>query len=305
MIFSQFTFYYFVAILIQLLILFFIRKKDIGTRYLHVLTILFLVSNLIIFNGFFVTRTAIIIEISLRLYYAAFSLLIACFLSHAIEVCDAKKSVLIRQIETGVWLGAFCNAILAIFTDEIVSGHQPRSFTATAIQGEMYWMFRTHIIMAILTAGAVLVREWNHLRDQEKKMHYLFVLIAYLIIIFWILIVTALMQFGIEINFDTTYPFFSTIAICLIVYGDFKYGWLSSAKTVLEKNEIPDIDQLGDIFTQYTEGNLSFNEATDKIDLLLLSHAYNKHNGNMLKTAQAMGLGRSTLYKKVEKHKLR
>lgn len=311
MIFSQFTFYYFAAILLQCLILTFMKKKEIGTRYLYALAILFLVSNIIIFCGFFVPRTTTNIEILLRLFYAALSLLFACFLSHAIEVGKTKENGFARQIENGVWIVAFCTAILSIFTDEILTGYRPMSFTATAIQGDMYWVFRTHLVMALLTAGTVLVRQWMHLRDHTKKMHCLFILIAYVIIIFSVLIVTALMQYGVEVNLDTTFPLFSTLSLSLIVYGDFKYGWVSESKLFQKQHETSDVDQKSDItqleniFTRYTESKLSFNEASEKIDYLLLSHAYNKHDGNMLKTAQAMGLGRSTLYKKVRKHKLR
>jgi len=305
MIFSQFTFYYLAAILIQLLILRFIRKEDIGTRYLHALTIFFLVSNAIIFGGFLITRNVMNIEILVRFYYATSSLSAACLLSHAIEVCNIKRSDFVRKIETGVWLVALCCVILSIFTDEIISGQRPRSFTATAIQGDLYWVFRTQIIMAVITAGVVLVRELSQLRDRARKMHCLFMLIAYLVTIFSVVIITALMHYGIEINFDTTFPFFTTFSLSLIVYGDFKYGWLGSTQPIQKPHKVSDNDQLGDIFTKYTEGKLSFNEATEQIDLLLVNYAYNKHSGNMLKTAQAIGLGRSTLYKKVQKHKLK
>jgi len=76
-------------------------------------------------------------------------------------------------------------------------------------------------------------------------------------------------------------------------------------KNIPESLETSESDQFNDIFTKYSQGKYTFNETMEKVDLLLLMHAYNKHNGNMMKTAKAMGLGRSTLYKKVQKHKLR
>jgi len=305
MTFSQFTFYYIIAISIQVSLYIFMRRRETGTRYLYSLLILQITQNLILFSAFFVPHNNVNVEILLRFFYAASSLTAATLLSYAIEVCTVKTNDFIRQIENGVWIVAFCIAILSVFTDQILVGHLPLSFTATAIKGDIYWAFRTHIIFALLTACITLAREWLYTSDQTRKTHCLLIFTAYFSTTLFAVIITVLMQEGVPINVDTTLPFTTTFATCLIVYADFKYGWRAIEKNIPESLETSESDQFNDIFTKYSQGKYTFNEAMEKVDLLLLMHAYNKHNGNMMKTSKAMGLGRSTLYKKVQKHKLR
>ena len=73
----------------------------------------------------------------------------------------------------------------------------------------------------------------------------------------------------------------------------------------LDQSQLSEGEQLNEIFEKYKSETYSFNVAMEKVDFLLLMHAYQKHKGNMTKTAKAMGLGRSTLYKKVKKYDLK
>ncbi len=305
MILSLFTLYYLIAISVQIFLMVFMRKQGIGTWKLYSIGALFVTSNVIIFCGFFIPRNAMNFEILLRLFYAISSLWAACFLSHAIEVRTTKESDFIIQIENGVWIVGLCNAILAMFTDEFIMGYKPLSFTATAVQGDNFWIFRAHIILAQLTALVVLIKEFSSVNDRAKKTHCLCIIVAYLATILSSLVVTTMIHYGLEINLDTTLPFFTTFTLSLITYGNFKYGWVSRAKPIQKQNEMSEAEQLHDIFIRYKEGAHSFTEATEKFDRLLLSHSYKKYNGNMQQTAKAMGLGRSTLYKKMQKYNLK
>jgi len=304
---TQFYLYLFVAVLIQASLLLFIRKQGIGTQHLYLLTISYILQNAIFLGIHFISyENVIAIEILVRFFYALSFLSIAYFLSHAIEVCTVKPGGLTQQIENGVWIVALCGAILSIVTDEIITGFRYLLFTVTADQGEIFWIRLTHAILAMLTASVILIKEWVDQTDHTKKKHCLCLIIAYASFALFAVIVTMMMRYGVQISFALAFPFFSTFALCLITYGNFRYGWLTTPiNNAPEQLEISEKSQLDNIFTNYTDGKYSFNEASEKIDLLLLMHAYNKHDGNMMKTAEAMGLGRSTLYKKVQKHKLR
>lgn len=308
MMISQFSLYYFVAISLQFLVLALMKKKQMKTRYLYALVSLFIAQNSTLVGMHLTSIGCLDIlnaEILLRLFYATSSFSVACFLSYAIEISVTKRNRFIRQIESGVWTVAICNAILVCFTNEIVNGHEPRSYTFTAIQGNIYWLFKTHAIMGLLTAGVLLVREYRYLRDRFKKTYSLLILVAYLSMIISILVISWMMNYGAKINLDTSFAFFSTFSLGLIVYSNLKYS--GNANLVLEKTprKVSDSDQLLEIFNKYVEGEHSYAQASEKFDFLLLSYAYNKHKGNMVKTATSIGLGRSTLYKKVQKHKLR
>ena len=122
------------------------------------------------------------------------------------------------------------------------------------------------------------------------------------------MIVVALIRTGSEVSLAMTIPFSTSIFLCLVLYAEYKYAWDAvpklATKETPEQLEMSENEQLLDIFAKYTAGKYLFNEATEKFDRLLLTHMYKKNDGNMLRTAKEMGLGRSTLYRKIEKHNL-
>ncbi len=305
---TQLTLYFLTALLIQALLLIFMKKQDIGTRYLYLLGACFVTSNLTLLATTLTDPSnALALELQLRFRYVLLFVYAACFLSYAMQVCNNIDNNIIRQIENGLWIVAFCGAILSIATDEIVTGYRPLQIGITAIPGSSHWVALLHGLMALITSAVILAREWINLDDEDHKKHLLFTLIAYGTHAIVSASVILMLQYGSEINLTITFPLSATLALSLIVYGNFKFGWhtISKSNAVTQQSEVSEEKQLMDIFTTYVNGDCPFNEATEKFELLLLSHAYGKHDGNMMKTAKAMGLGRSTLYKKIQKYKLK
>ena len=303
---SQFTFYYLVAVLVQIILLILVRKERIETPRLSLLIVLFMALNATTLSGLITPLdNEIVLETLLRLFYAVIFLQSATFLSYAIQISMLKTGRITRQIENGVWIAALCGALFSLLTDEIIMGYHSFSIIITAIKGDNYWISVIQGQMAVLTAVAVLVRAWTKLPESTQKKRCLVILISYASHALHSLVIVALMRYGVEINFAITFPFLSTLSTLLIVYGEVKYRYNPVKKPTAEKQEMSDRDKLNNIFTKYEKGEYSFIQAMDKIDLLLLMHAYNKHDGNMMRAAKAMGLGRSTLYKKARRHNLR
>ncbi len=305
---TQLTLYFLTAILIQALLLIFIKKREIGTGYLIFLGASFIGTNLCLLAMALTDQSnAMAVELLLRFSYVFLFFSAACFLSYALQVCDNIKSSFARQIENGLWVVAFCGAILSVVTDEVVAGYRPIPIGVTAIPGNIHWVALLHGLLALITSAMVLIREWISLEDDNHKRQRLFILTAYISHALISAGVVVMLQYGSEVNLTMTYPISTTLALCLIVYGDYNFGWLTLSKssTATPRSELSDKHQLNDIFTSYSNGDYSFNEAAEKIELLLITHAYSKHNGNMMKTAEAMGLGRSTLYRKMQKYKLK
>ncbi len=303
---GQFAFYLSVATLIQIFLLVFIKRQGVGTWFIYLLISIICTQNAMYLVITLLPNTnTILIEILGRFFHAISFISYACFLSHAIEVCDVQQKSYTHKIETLVWMTALCGAILSIVSDEIIMGFRQISFTITAIQGDNFWVRLTLAILSMLTATVVLINEWRNLPDGNKKKHCLLLLYSYTFLAAFTLVVIMAMKYGFETSFAITFPFVTTLSLTLIVYGGFKHGWTTVTITNSEDLKMSEQDQLNDIFVKYKEGVYSFNKATEEVDLLLLMHAYNKHNGNMMKTASAIGLGRSTLYKKVQKHGLK
>ncbi len=299
------------AVIFQLSFLAFIRKKDISTRYLRSNIILSIGINIILFIvAITPSGGSAILELMVRLFYVSLFFLSSCFLSYAINTCMTQGiDDFTKKIENGIWIVALCGSILSVFTDEIVQGYKPFAFTITAIQGDNYWRLMVHGVLAQFTAAAILIRQRLSLPSGGQKRRYSITLIAYLGQIISTMIVVTMMQIGLEISLATTLPFTTTIFLYLILYAEYRYAWDTvpklTTKETPEQLEMSENDQLIEIFAKYTAGKYLFNEATEKIDRLLLTHMYNKNQGNMLRTARDMGLGRSTLYRKIEKHNLK
>jgi len=303
--------FYSLAVLFQISFLIFIRKEDIRTRYLRSNTILFIGINIVLFViAITPSESSATLELMIRLFYIVSFLSAACFLSYAIQICVTKgRDDFTKQIENGIWIVALCGSILSILSDEIVQGYKPFAFTITAVQGDNYWLSMLHGVLALLTAATILIKEWLSLSAGDQKRRISFTLIAYLGHILSTVVIVTMMRTGSEITLAITLPFSTTIFLCLVLYADYRYAWDSVPKLAIKaaqkQHKMSENDQLIDIFAKYTAGKYLFNEATEKFDHLLLTHMYNKNQGNMLRTAKEMGLGRSTLYKKVEKHNLK
>ncbi len=304
---TDFPFYFLVAAVIQLLLLIFLKKEKIDSRNLYSLVILFAVQNGIYLAVSIVPQEyEVIVEILVRLFYVASILSMAYFLSYALEISRTKRSRYIYQIEQGVWAVTLCSVILSIFTDEIITGYRSLSFTVTAVQGDSYWVRQIQGILACLTACVVLAGEWAGLRQGAQKSRYLFLLAGYFSFAGSALMAAILMRYGGGTYFAVMFPFATTFFLCSIVYGNIKYRWLSDdQKRVLKKTDMSDEGQLSDIYSGFIEGRYSFTEASEKFDFLLLRHSYDKNDGNMMKAANEIGLARSTLYKKLQKYKLK
>ena len=307
MIIPIYSAYFLIGVLGDLWLLWFIWAKRIRYRNLYALVISFFSMNLMCLAIIFVPLDSeFLIEMLLRLFYIALFLSAAFFLSFAMQVSTKwKERKFFAQIENGIWIVALCGPLLIIYSDEVVQGYRHITHTVTAVQGSNYWVVILHSFMALITAGAVLIIEWINLPPGRQKQRCLFVLTAYLIHIFCALIVVFMMRLGIDITMATTLPLSSIIFVSLIVYAELNYSELALEFIEPDQESMSDTEKLNDIFNKYTTGVYSFNEATEKLDFLLLMHAYKKHDGNMMKTAKAIGLGRSTLYKKVSKYGLK
>ncbi len=299
------------AILFQLSFLVFIKKEGIRTQYLRSNIILSIGINIILLIIVITpSGSSVIFELMIRLFYISLFFLSSYFLSYAIKICMTKGvDDFTKKIENGIWMVALCGSILSILTDEIVQGFKPFDFTITAIQGDNYWILVVHGVLAQFTAAAMLIKECLGSPSGGQKRRCSITLIAYLGQIITTMIVFTMMRSGSEITLAITLPFSTTVFLFLILYAEYRYAWDTvpklDPKETEEQLEMSENDQLIDIFAKYTEGKYLFNEASEKFDRLLLTHMYKKNHGNMLKTAKDMGLGRSTLYRKIEKHNLK
>lgn len=304
---SAFSTYFLFAALVEIGLLLFVRAKGVQSQYLYGLLITFISLNLCILGFSMISpENEFIIELLLRLFYVGLFISAGCFLSYGIQVSEATKELTYTaQIENGVWLVALCGSLLVVFSDEIVQGYRHITHSVTAIQGNNYWIVVVHSQLALLTAGVVLIREWWRLPAGRQRQRCFYALIAYLVHIVCAIIIALIMRFGSDINFSTTFPLSSVISLSLLIFGELKYAERKLERMKRDQGEMSDNEMLIDIFDKYEAGAYSFNEATEKVEYLLLIHAYKKHNGNMMRTAEAIGLGRSTLYKKVNKYGLK
>ncbi len=297
---------YFLAIFFSIFLLVYVRKAKLKTRFLFALIALFTALNItqlsIILIGHNDTFT---VKLLGRLFYALLAFHGSVFFSYAIKVSSAKVSDLVHQIENGLWLTAFCIAVLSLLTDEIVKGFIPFSFTLTTVEGDNYWVALVHGFLASIAAVFILAQDWLKLRYEVHRGRSTLLLLAYAVHIFSLMFVVVLLRYGIEINVLMVYPYSSTFCLALVVYGEHKYRLNTTHSVSTKQNEKTAYDQLVSIFTKYSEGTYTFNETSEKLDHLLITYQYDKHNGNIMQTAKAMGLGRSTLYKKMQKHKIK
>lgn len=299
-----------IALLIKVAIFVFVKRAGIKTQHLYGFLVMFAVHN-ICELGVLLTPPdqAAMISVGMRMYYAATFLLASYGLTCVLKIAMVSDDDGTKFIEKAIWLGALSGAVLSVLTDTIAKGYIQLSYTATVLKGLAYWLFQLNNSIALLTILFVLAREAFYGATKAQRVRCLRMLIAFFPMIVASLSILGLMQYGYQISAAMVIPFASTWFLITLVYSEREHRLTEIRRMIPGTQESKERSELNkvkasmhQVFSDFAVGDASFTETTDRIDSLLLAYSYEKYGGNVQQTAKFIGLGRSTLYKKMEKH---
>jgi hypothetical protein len=292
------------ALIIKGTILLVAKRASIKTEYLFAFISTFAVHNLcevlVIFDAMDGTANMLLY----RVYYAITFVLIAYACSMGIEIGNARRFRPFSYAEKVIWAASVVGVIFSLFTPKILLGLTSLGYSYTAIKGDSYALFLitsvSGLLLSILGIAAGLTSD----NDERQKQRSVLALLAFFPIVFAALGVLGMMSVGIKINGLVALPLGSALFLSILVYSERKHGLTDIKKLVPGTNERKVIDRISALFSEYALGNTDYYPAIDEIEKLMVSYAHDKHEGNIMRTAKHMGVSRSTLYKKMSKHKV-
>lgn len=296
-----------VALLGNLFILIMARRAGIRTNYLYSLVVVFTAHNiceLLLFLNFSLSDANDLTLYLLKIYYAITFALIATSCSLAFQVAEVAKNDFLNISEKIVWFGAGIGIVLALITNEIVVEATELSYSFTAMKGDSYWLFQLTAGFTALASAAALFKGLIVAQEKRQKVRCVFMLSAYIPLVAIALTVLFLMNMGLKINATGLLPISTALFVWILVYSERRHRLTDIRRVVPGTRENKVTQQLQEVFTKYAAGEMGYQDASNEIELLLLAYSYDKHSGNVLQTAKFMKVGRSTLYKKMQKHSM-
>jgi len=309
---SYFVTYYVIAIAAMSYLLYFAKKKTSSSRFF--LPMITSIICLMLSQTLCIIAPAsqeLILDILIRLFYAVCFVSSACILSHALAVLKVEEISFLPKIESSVWFLALFGLILSLASDEIVSGYTFRTTVGiTATKGDLYWIFLLQTMLVLIASfGAALWKSLNP-SDMANKPFIRSVLLAYALLLMGCLIMLFAFRYGLLTSVPLLYPLVISLFAIVLIIGELRHQKLSAKEDLLNAGSslpqnLTTDELLSETLSGYKNGKYTLTQAMERFDYMLVSYTYNKHNGNMSHTAKATGLGRSTLYKKVQKHNLK
>jgi len=286
-----------VALFVKILALVIAKRSGIRTQYLYAFIGTFAVHNLcelfLFINGNHADPTT---DLILRFYYAITFILVAYACSCALEVSNVDKKQFTKFIEKYVWLGAIAGALLSLISDQIITGAKPLSYTVTAIKGSNYWFFQVISAVALSNGAYALTREAQTATLKMQKSRCIKMLVAYIPILVGSLGVLVLMRNGFQVNATMVLPVTSIFFLGFLVYSERQHRLTDIRRLIPGTHENRIMDELHQAFAKYAAKEVGYQDAKATIDALLVSYAYDKHEGNVTHAADFMQVPRSTLY---------
>ncbi|MFT6005823.1 MAG: hypothetical protein ACI9SX_000794 [Pseudoalteromonas tetraodonis] len=292
------------ALIIKGTILLVAKRAAIKTEYLFAFIATFAVHNLcevlVIFDAVDGTANMLLY----RVYYAITFVLIAYACSMGIEIGNARRYWPFLLVEKLIWAASFIGVIFSLFTPKILMGLTSLGYSYTAIRGDSYALFLVTAVLAMVFGIMGIASGLTSANDERQRQRSVMALIAFFPIVFAALGVLGMMSVGININGLVALPLGSALFLSILVYSERKHGLTDIKKLLPGTNEKKVIARISALFSEYALGNSDYYPAIDEIERLMVSYAHDKHEGNIMRTAKHMGVSRSTLYKKMSKHKV-
>lgn len=293
------------ALTLKLAALFVAHRSSLDTKFLYLQIWALALHNVSEFTLLALGPTMGHASELLRFYFVCTFLLLGASTSCAVSVARARDGDLVKFFEQYIWLGVATGIALTLLTDLIVAGATQLSYTITAVKGPGYWIFQVTSLFAISTIMFALIRESRTTTVERQRIRCNRMLIAYGPLVVSAIGLLVVMSQGYKVNATLILPITSSFFLCYLVYSERAHRLTTIRKFVPGTLENKTMEKLYQVFEKYANGEVDYNSSTGRIEKMMLTYAYIRNDKNMRKTADFLGIGRSTLYSRMDKYGLK
>ncbi len=231
-------------------------------------------------------------DLLFRSYYVLLCGMLAYMLAYAAEVSNLKPKWLYPL------LVAICTIVgsAILFTDLVVAGYTTIGYSITAIRAEHYWLFQLTALPLLISTAAVLIAGYIKSDEHIIQIRCLYTLLGLAPLIICIISVIVLMAMGFKINAMMIIPISSTLFILITLKTEAQHRLTDVRRMIPYSIERTTSNEIQNVISNYAMENKSHKEAIADIEKLLVVYKNTKTGNNVSKTAESMGLPRSTVY---------
>ncbi len=280
------------ALILKLFFVYLYRRSVEANPYFIAIVVIFAFHNLsevLVLWEFFAGVQA---DFMLRTYYLVSIISLLTLMTYATSL----SSVFNRRWTQALWvLTAVFGAVL-FSTDLIVAGVESIVYSATAIRGEFYAIFQVFSFALLILTLWSLYRGYISTNDHDAQNKCAYTGLALVPHVVATIIVVVLMNLNLDVNAAMVFPLATTLFIFILLASEDKHRMTDIRRFIPFSEERQTSNEIMEIFSDYARDRMSYREAVNDIEKLLVEHKYQKTDFNASSTAQLMGMPRSSLY---------
>lgn len=238
------------------------------------------------FHGSFATSLV-------RAYYLISLVAMMHVCAYAIEV--SKVSVK-SYIKITAIVFVFCQSMLILFSDLLITGSESMGYTLTATHGPLYFLFTISVCSSMLFIAVILPKGYRITSDALAQIQCLYTLCAIAPLIMVGPIVILLQSLDWNINTAMLLPFASTFYLIIVVLGERSHKLTDIRAFLPFSSERKAARKLIKMYGSFSTHNASFKNSKDEIERALILYVLEKNRYNVLRSAEVMNVSRSTVY---------
>ena len=237
----------------------------------------------------------------LQTYYAAAAFSAAALFYLSLHT--TKRNILYAQASFVV---ASIFSILMFIPEILLSGYESIGYSITRVPGTFFPLFQFYLIATLLASIGILLSGAINSKNRMVSKRSLLLLISVLPLVFFTVIITLTLSFGIKINGTVILSLMTSLMLVILIYCERQYRLFKFLSYIpyTHEHELRTrasrlVDQMiDDLFS--SESPVKFKDIRSEFEATLIQLAIESTGGNKTHAAKILGIGKATLHRKIE-----
>ncbi len=281
-----------IALLLKFAVIFLVDAKKQSMIFMALFVTLALINlcEILAYLNYFTDKPAIML---MRSYYLLWIVALYYLILYTLEVAEIKASYVWRVALASILL-ILC--VLIIFSDLIITGTSPTSYSLTATRGLYNEWIRAIGIVGLLFIPYILILRTFREKNPLIKTRCIYTLLALLPVLLTSMSVNILQLLDIEFSAALVTPVATTCFLFLVCYFEPKTKLTNILMYLPGSRERLLTKQLFGLASEFALDGKRIGDTKVDIERMLLLYALQKNNHVITRTAESLGMNRTTLY---------
>ena len=274
-------------------ILFLSHKKIGQSKIFYTMVLVFLAHHICEILGFieFVKNGPHVIY-QLKVYYVVTVWSLIYIFLYSLETSNIN----IPYINpVSIIIGGLLTSLIS-YGDTIIAGANSLGYVMTAQQGPHYILFQITVFIYLLSTISCLLYGYRKSKSHITQIQCLYMMFSFSPLFLTITLIITLMALGFHINAIALIPISTTLFLIIVFKSESKHKLTDIRRFMPFSSERRTSQEIMEIYSNYTQDEISYRDCMIKIERLLVMNKYNKSGNNASATAKLMGMPRSSLY---------